>query len=619
MTVEKSIRERNPAWGYIAVKDGLILGTATRKGSHYTDYYGSYGWYDAYKGPGTEKVVSFNLFAKSVDSEETIWKYEDRKSVIINTTIATFKDMICFVESRNPGLKLSNEGRAGDELFKNQYLVALNLKTGEKLWERSIATEPGKAAYFMSAGSEKLVIVASTNNRYYIYCYNVNNGEKLWEAESKWIEDNHGGHFARPAIAGDRLVVKPAIFNVNTGAREKFNMPKTGHGCGSYALSEQSAFYRGGGVSQFNFDTKKFSIWERLRSDCWISTVPALGMLLSPEAGGGCSCGNWLETSMVMSPLYRTPVTFLFAEAKFTDSLEVILKVKPGVSGDLRFTVDGSIPDENSSIYENPIILRNSATVKAALYIDKGGKKRRFVRTKEFERLWPEPIIEEGLAIIDNEREVGLRKTGDTGEIYYTTNNSEPSVKAKKYAGSFKISVKTIVKAVTIWHDVEGEKYSSAVSVKEIDIPEMFNPVEKEVKSGIKWEYYEGEWRHLPDFDKLESFDKGIAPIISLADAWRREHYGMRYTGYVKVPADGVYTIFNLSDNGSRVYIHDKLIVDNDGPHGKKEESGEIALKAGLHPLKVEYYQMEGGKALDVKIEGPQMDRWRLSEDILFY
>ena len=42
--------------------------------------------------------------------------------------------------------------------------------------------------------------------------------------------------------------------------------------------------------------------WNRLRPGCWLSTIPACGLLLSPEASGGCSCGNWLETSIGFAP-----------------------------------------------------------------------------------------------------------------------------------------------------------------------------------------------------------------------------------------------------------------------------------------------------------------------------
>ena len=46
----------------------------------------------------------------------------------------------------------------------------------------------------------------------------------------------------------------------------------------------------------------KATSWKRLRPDCWLSTIPAAGMVLSPEGGGGCSCGGWSETSVGFMP-----------------------------------------------------------------------------------------------------------------------------------------------------------------------------------------------------------------------------------------------------------------------------------------------------------------------------
>ena len=42
-----------------------------------------------------------------------------------------------------------------------------------------------------------------------------------------------------------------------------------------------------------------------LRPGCWLSTIPANGMLLSPEGGGGCSCGKWMEASIGFMPINR--------------------------------------------------------------------------------------------------------------------------------------------------------------------------------------------------------------------------------------------------------------------------------------------------------------------------
>ena len=49
-------------------------------------------------------------------------------------------------------------------------------------------------------------------------------------------------------------------------------------------------------------DREAVTSWYNLRPSCWLSTVPANGMVLSPEGGGGCSCGNWLETSIGFAP-----------------------------------------------------------------------------------------------------------------------------------------------------------------------------------------------------------------------------------------------------------------------------------------------------------------------------
>ena len=57
-----------------------------------------------------------------------------------------------------------------------------------------------------------------------------------------------------------------------------------------------------GTVTVWDQQDGKSSTWNRLRPDCWLSTIPASGMLLSPEGGGGCSCGTWMETSVGFIP-----------------------------------------------------------------------------------------------------------------------------------------------------------------------------------------------------------------------------------------------------------------------------------------------------------------------------
>lgn len=73
------------------------------------------------------------------------------------------------------------------------------------------------------------------------------------------------------------------------------------------------------------------------------------------------------------------------------------------------------------------------------------------------------------------------------------------------------------------------------------------------------------------------------------------DHFYIRWTGVLRVPKDGKYTLYTESDDGSRVYIAGKQVVDNPGLHAMEEKSGEIELKAGDVEIKIDFFENEGG------------------------
>lgn len=70
---------------------------------------------------------------------------------------------------------------------------------------------------------------------------------------------------------------------------------------------------------------------------------------------------------------------------------------------------------------------------------------------------------------------------------------------------------------------------------------------------------------------------------------------GLVLTGYLEVPADGIYTFTLLSDDGSTLMLDGELLGDNDGAHSPVEIIVQKALKAGLHPIEVRYFDCNGG------------------------
>ena len=157
--------------------------------------------------------------------------------------------------------------------------------------------------------------------------------------------------------------------------------------------------------------------------------------------------------------------------------------------------------------------------------------------------------------------------------------------------------------------------FSSVVLLKEINTTpppttQLRNPENPaNAVGGLDYQYYEGYWQNLPDFNSLTAAKTGTASVVDLSVRGRGNDYGLRFTGYISVPADGVYTFYTTSDDGSKLYIGTTEVVSNDGQHADQERSGTIGLKAGIHAFSVVYFQGSGGQSLTASYSGPTMGK----------
>lgn len=284
-------------WSYLARSENLLVGSSVKQGSAWTNFWGKYHWYDSARGAVTHKVCSENLFAFDRKTGKKAWAYS--QGVVINPTITIGYGMVYFVECRDPKVLNSALRRIGlSELWSQQYLVALDLKTGKKMWEQQLKIAKGDTAFWLASGKDRLVIVSSANKKFNIYTYNRKTGKPSWKKSLSWPggKSDHGKALSRPAIIGDRLIVRPYVLSLKTGTVMKYQVPSGK--CGTYAATTNLIIFRSKSVTMWDPEKGQRSTWSRLRPGCWLSTIPANGMLLSPEGGGGCSCGQWLETSI---------------------------------------------------------------------------------------------------------------------------------------------------------------------------------------------------------------------------------------------------------------------------------------------------------------------------------
>lgn len=150
---------------------------------------------------------------------------------------------------------------------------------------------------------------------------------------------------------------------------------------------------------------------------------------------------------------------------------------------------------------------------------------------------------------------------------------------------------------------------------------ELLTPVPEEgMEPGIRFEAFSGKWNKLPDFNSLESVKEGVVKIPSEKAfvSESGEDYGLRFTGYIKIKEEGLYTFKLSSDDGSQLSIGNQLIVDNDGLHSVISAIGMIRLRPGMHPISITFFENSGDQKLDVSYEGPNIRSQQIPAEIYF-
>lgn len=128
-------------------------------------------------------------------------------------------------------------------------------------------------------------------------------------------------------------------------------------------------------------------------------------------------------------------------------------------------------------------------------------------------------------------------------------------------------------------------------------------------RGALDYAVYEGQWPWVPDFDALVPLRNDRATGLDLSVRSRNNHVGIKFSGYLTVPADGPYTFYLTSDAGAQLWLHDAHILDDDFNHDGREVSAAILLKAGPHPFRLFYRHATGPAQLDLHYAGPDIAR----------
>lgn len=121
--------------------------------------------------------------------------------------------------------------------------------------------------------------------------------------------------------------------------------------------------------------------------------------------------------------------------------------------------------------------------------------------------------------------------------------------------------------------------------------------------SGLRGQVYNlrAGTRDLPNFKRMKPVGTIYANELNISPrdftegfpgvTQRSEWFAIDYTGRFYIERPGKYRFALLSDDGSKLYIDDKTVVDNDGTHSPLVLFGNAKLSGGIHTIRISFFQ----------------------------
>ena len=321
------IEEETQSWGYIGVYEDLLIGGgelvpfSNVVGANKSEYdlrkdY-NMRWED-YDYSASERLYVMDRHSGAVK-----WSFESEFGFLHNGIVAGEvggKEMLFVLDKLHPGVEAQLE-RRGEEIPTGYRLVALDLNTGNVLWE----TNDCIFGSYLSLSEEYSMLLESTRasrdtvrgeSGTRMVAYDARDGNVLWNesAEYKafpilhhdtiicgaesWAPEKQAQHFN--LLTGERLTRESPI----TGSEVELRWAR-GYGCNHPLASEHMVFFRSGAAGYFdlnqNSGTGNFG---GFKTGCTESLVAADGVLNAPDYTRTCICAyqNQLSLALVHMP-----------------------------------------------------------------------------------------------------------------------------------------------------------------------------------------------------------------------------------------------------------------------------------------------------------------------------
>lgn len=190
--------------------------------------------------------------------------------------------------------------------------------------------------------------------------------------------------------------------------------------------------------------------------------------------------------------------------------------------------------------------------------------------------------------------------------VRYTTDGSEPSAESPELM-AIAVRETTSVKARRFRN---GEPLGGTVD-RTFERARTWAPAHRDrdpENARVRWASVRGQFDSVnglkralgakPELRHEQGFGIGVPP-------GHRDGFGLYFKGFVRIPFDGIYLFRLGSDDGSRLEIDGRLVVDNDGLHSFETKEGFAPLARGVHLLELWYFEATGQEGLSIEWQSP--------------
>lgn len=190
-------------------------------------------------------------------------------------------------------------------------------------------------------------------------------------------------------------------------------------------------------------------------------------------------------------------------------------------------------------------------------------------------------------------------------DIRYTTDLSNPDADSKILDESIDVFCNQVIKFRAVRPDGSMGGIFTSRLIKENYAPALdVNPSRDGVFCHLYYFDNGTNCENISGSPLLSQFAADKIEIPAHVSGW----IGMNFEGYFNARSAEVYTFKLTSDDGSQLYIDDKLVIDNDGSHSEITVTGQIVLDKGMHKVKVLYFDRNNGGVLNLSYKTPQHD-----------